>query len=99
MENSAQVCTIYATYSDVLKLVRRDKSLFLTHVLVSAVLGAFCGELPTNQIAFLVLVPQLSQSQVASTSTPGLPLPVSNRGSDAYSSWYELHFYQSLQRR
>jgi hypothetical protein len=44
MENPAQVCVIHVIHGGVLKLKRRDKSLFLTHVLVSAVLGVFCGE-------------------------------------------------------
>lgn len=34
---------MYVIHGGVLKLLRRDKSLFLAHVLVSAVLGAFCG--------------------------------------------------------
>jgi hypothetical protein len=44
MENIVQVCIIAMIHEDALKLGRRDKSLFLTHVLVSAVLGVFCGE-------------------------------------------------------
>ena len=43
MENPVQVCVVYAIHGGVLKLVRRDKSLFLAHVLVSGVLGVFCG--------------------------------------------------------
>jgi len=43
MENSAQVRVTYVIHGGVLKLERRDKSLFLAHVLVSSVLGVFCG--------------------------------------------------------
>jgi len=39
-----QVGVINGIHDDALNLERRDKSLFLAHVLVSAVLGVFCGE-------------------------------------------------------
>ena len=39
-------------YHNVLKFLRRDKSLFLTHVLVSTILGVFCGGYLVNEIEF-----------------------------------------------
>jgi hypothetical protein len=56
MEDFAQVCPARVVRGDVLKQLSRDKSLFLAHVLVSTVLGVFCGGYPTDPIVFIVLV-------------------------------------------
>ena len=90
MEDFAQVCPARVVRGDALKQLSRDKSLFLAHVLVSTVLGVFCGVYSTDPITFLLLVLQLSHFQAASTTKLASPLPDSNRELDVYSSWLVL---------
>jgi hypothetical protein len=56
----------------------RDKTLFVTHVLVSAVLGVFCGERSAVCKAVAILLILNTFVQVASTSTQTLRSPASS---------------------